>query len=104
MFFVYILGTTIITLFIANRILTARSIKFPPTIVLVYVLGNVLSAVFSKYLYTAVWGYYTRFNGGLVSTAVFFGLFVVAINEFTKKDFETNPRWKKLAIVIKQLK
>lgn len=88
MFFVYILGFTIITLFVVNRVLNAKPIKFPPMLVLFYVLGNILSAIFSKYLYTAVWGYYTRFNGGLISAFIFFGLFIVAINEFKKEDLE----------------
>jgi len=40
-----------------------------------FVFSFILSTVFSSHLYTSLWGYFSRFNGGLVSVLIFFGLY-----------------------------
>ncbi len=40
-----------------------------------FVLSFILSTIFSNHLYTSLWGYFSRFNGGLVSVLIFFGLY-----------------------------
>lgn len=46
----------------------------------------ILSTIFSSHLYTSLWGYFSRFNGGLVSVLIFFGLYwtVLQIKPKTK--------------------
>jgi len=41
-----------------------------------FVTSNVVSTILSRYPNTALWGYYSRFNGGLIATIVFFGIFL----------------------------
>jgi putative inorganic carbon (HCO3(-)) transporter len=90
MFFVYFMGTLIISIFVLFRIWrsTQKSFVWPGVPILCFVAAYVLSTIFSSHPYTSVWGYYTRFNGGLVSVLVFFGIYIVAINELSLKDFE----------------
>lgn len=40
-----------------------------------FIFSFILSTMFSSHLYTSLWGYFSRFNGGLVSVLVFFGLY-----------------------------
>ncbi len=40
-----------------------------------FVFSFILSIIFSNHLYTSLWGYFSRFNGGLVSILIFFGLY-----------------------------
>lgn len=84
MFFIYLIGSTTIFAFILRRVLgeTKNPIVWPNVLVLLFVLANVISTVFSSHLYTSIWGYYSRFNGGLVSILIFFGIYVVGINTF----------------------
>lgn len=94
MFFIYILGSTIIFLFLLRKIFQPQKFILPDIFVLIFLTANVLSTVFSSHLYTSVWGYYTRFNGGLISTLIYFGIYFVAINTLKVEDF------KKLIILI----
>lgn len=86
MFFVYILGTTIIYLFLLNRILSPRKLRYPNKLITLFVVSNLISTVLSSHLYTSLWGYYSRFNGGLISVLVFFGLYFVAINTLKREQ------------------
>ncbi|MDO8260534.1 MAG: hypothetical protein Q7T50_03510, partial [Candidatus Magasanikbacteria bacterium] len=88
MFFVYILGSTIILLFALSKIRAPSSINMGNPLALLLMLSFAVSTVFSTHVYTSVWGYYSRFNGGLVSVLVFFGLYIVAINTFSKEQKE----------------
>ncbi len=40
-----------------------------------FVFSFILSTIFSSHLHTSTWGYFSRFNGGLVSVLIFFGLY-----------------------------
>jgi len=57
-------------------------------LVLIFLLINIISTLLSSHPYTSVWGYYTRFNGGLVSTIIYVFLYFVSIEVLAKKDFE----------------
>jgi len=94
MYFVYIFGFFIICFFISDLILdTSNEDKLinnfikPSPIVLAFFLITLLSTLFSSHIYTSFFGYYTRFDDGLLSYIVFFGLYIVAINKLTKEDF-----------------
>ena len=88
MFFVYILGATVIFLFIVGKIIGAKSLKTPPTYVTAFIISYIISTIFSSHIYTSVWGYYTRFNGGLISILILFGLYIVMLSSFNRIDFE----------------
>jgi O-antigen ligase len=83
MFFVYALGSTIILLF---TLFNKQKVKWPNYFILGFLLANIVASIFSVNLYTSLWGYYGRFNDGLVSILIFFGLFFVAKNVFGKDD------------------
>jgi len=88
MLFIYFLGSIIIFLFALKTVFTWSKVILPNSIILAFIAGNVVSTVFSSNLYTSIWGYYTRFNGGLISTLIFAGLYTVAINELKKNDIK----------------
>lgn len=88
MFFVYIFGTIFISMSLMKFIINDIKFKKVPLYLLIYLSFFILSVIFSSHLYTSVWGYYTRFNGGLVSVLVFFGIYYVSKNMFSKLHFE----------------
>lgn len=83
MFFVYIVGSTVIFLFFLKLILNPRKLSWPNKWVLMLLGSYIVSTVLSMNIYTSLFGYYSRFNGGLVSVLIFSGLYFVLINEFT---------------------
>ncbi len=89
MFFIYIFGLFIICFFISDLILNNKFAKFrkPSLVVSIFFLITLISTIFSSHIYTSFFGYYTRFNDGLLSYIVFFGLYLVAINKLNKEDF-----------------
>ncbi len=89
MFLVYLAGTLLVGLFFSGWVLKPFKIKKPAWPVLVFVLMNVISTIFSVHFYTSVWGYYTRFNGGLLSTLLYLGIYLVAINKLSKSEILT---------------
>jgi O-antigen ligase len=88
MFFVYLLGSTTICLFVANCIISNTKPKLPNLYITTFLAANIISTVASSHKYTSLWGYYSRFNGGLMSILIFWGLHIVALNnkEFLKKS------------------
>ncbi|MBN1162870.1 O-antigen ligase family protein [Patescibacteria group bacterium] len=87
MFFVYVLGAIVAAIFVIERLFSGREIKRPNYIVLLILLTAGISTLFSSHSYTSLWGYYTRFNSGLVSLITYVGLYFVAINVFEPKDY-----------------
>ncbi len=89
MVFVYVMGTTLVFSFLLGRIwqpaATKRKFVWPNMWALGLLFVMTLATFLSTHPYTSVWGYYSRFNDGLVSTVVFFGVYVVVINTFTKE-------------------
>ncbi len=92
MTFVYLVGGLIIFLFFLKRILLS-DFKFDKSsatkLVLLFFATNAVSTLFSMTPYTSTWGYYTRFNGGLASIAIFSLLFLVIVNEFSSAEKES---------------
>jgi putative inorganic carbon (hco3(-)) transporter len=99
MFFIYVFGATVIFLFTVNRVLTGRIPAFPNKLVLLFLVGFFVSTAFSGHLYTSLWGYYTRFNGGLISVLIFLGIYLVATNTFKKPEFDRLLKLGALAVV-----
>lgn len=82
MYFVYFLGATLVTYWVITNLLKqplsniVKKLRIN-TILKLYLASFVVSVVFSSHIYTSFWGYYSRFNGGLVSLLVFLGIFLV---------------------------
>lgn len=87
MFFVYFFGSFIMAFFFTDIVLHPVKLKKPSLLVVLFISVTAISTVVSSNLYTSFFGYYSRFNDGLLSYLVFFGLCFVAINKLKKGDF-----------------
>ena len=87
-FFIYIFGSTLIFVFLLTHILNPKPLTMPSPLIVVWLIVNVVSTLFSSHFYTSIWGYYTRFNGGLVSVLILFGVYFVAVNVLTRENIE----------------
>ncbi len=86
MFLVYAVGITCTFVFMAGLLFYPQKLVRPPFVITLFVVSFVVSTALSSHFYTSVWGYYSRFNGGLISVLVFFGLYLVIINSFSRDD------------------
>jgi len=50
-----------------------------------FLLSQIISTLFSIHPYTSIWGYYSRFNGGLLSLFAYSALYYVTSHVITKK-------------------
>lgn len=50
-----------------------------------FLISQIISTVFSIDFYTSIFGYYTRFNGGLLSTICYLILYWAFVSNFTKE-------------------
>jgi O-antigen ligase len=98
-YFLYVVGSAIILLFLVKKILKGEKIKMPNVFVTWFAVAYIISTVFSTHLYTSIWGYYTRFNGGLISVLILYGIFVVLINEITNYDIRKLVEIAAIAVV-----
>jgi len=87
-FFLYYFGIFIIFFFVSDVILNPVKIKRPHPLIVSFLLLEIISTLLSSNFYTSFFGYYSRFNGGLLSHIVLFGLYFVGINKLEKEDFE----------------
>ncbi len=54
--------------------------------ILLFLLSQILATIFSIQPHTSLFGYYTRFNGGLLSTVSYVILYYGFVSNFRKKD------------------
>lgn len=88
MIFVYLLVATLAFIFLLKNINNEFDTKMSNKMTFVlflYVFANIVSAIGSKYTYTTIWGYYTRFNGGILSLLSYFTLYLILVSVFDKK-------------------
>ena len=80
MFFIYIIGVSIFALFLLDFFKNSRSIKLSRVhiLVLVFLTSQIASYFFSIDKNTSFFGYYGRFNGGVLSSFIFAIYFFVA--------------------------
>ena len=83
-------GTVVIAFLWLARMITAKKIivtktplDFP---IAVFVFSQFVSTIFSIHPYTSLLGYYSRFNGGLLSTICYVILFYAFVSNIRKKD------------------
>lgn len=53
---------------------------------LLFLVANILSTIFSIDPHTSIWGYYSRSNGGLLSLISYLLLYYAFVSNFTKED------------------
>src|SRR3989344_7002249 len=86
MYFVYFMGITIFFIFCVLLLFSKIKFKSPSIPILFYLSTTIISTIFSSHLYTSVWGYYTRFNGGLISIMVFVSIYLGVFSVLDKDD------------------
>jgi putative inorganic carbon (hco3(-)) transporter len=89
MILVYILTsviafTWIIKMFQSREILIRRTPLDIP--LMLFLLSQILSTIFSIDVHTSIWGYYSRSNGGLLSIFSYILLFYAFASNFRKED------------------
>ena len=72
-----------------NKQLTLRK-TFLNFAILFFLLGQTITTFFSIDPHTSIWGYYSRFHGGLASTICYSLLFYIALNHFSQKSQRPN--------------
>lgn len=88
MTFVYLMTVIITGSWIAKMIITGKiKIKRTPLDIpiILYLLSSILSTIFSIHPYTSLWGYYSRFHGGLMSTTSYILLYYAFTSNFNLK-------------------
>lgn len=89
MMFVYFM-TIIITTAWVHKMIQTRSLIFKRTILdlplFIFLISQVLSTIFSIDPHTSIWGYYSRSNGGLLSTASYLLLYFAFVSNIESKQ------------------
>ena len=80
MFFVYGMALTLGFLLLLQHIWYKKSTEKLDFLLLALLLTQLISAIFSSHLHTSIWGYYSRFNGGLLSTLAFVTIYYTLVS------------------------
>jgi hypothetical protein len=88
---IYIISATVFALWIIDFIVYRRTVHVPPLVIAVgvFLASQMLSTVTSIDIHTSLFGYYGRFNGGLLSILAYSALFFVAYQTFDTRTFRT---------------
>lgn len=82
--------TSLIVATWAGRIINQKRLSFKKSPLdlplLIFLLSQIASSLFSIDPHTSFWGYYSRFNGGLASTFCYLLLYWAATNNLSRKD------------------
>lgn len=87
MMLVYLLATIITTTWLTKMVTTQTLIlkRTPLDIpILLFLLSQIISTIFSIDPHTSLWGYYSRSNGGLFSIASYILLYYALVSNFSK--------------------
>lgn len=71
-------------MFLTGRVKIKRTILDIP--ILLFLLSQLVATIFSMDIHTSLWGYYSRFNGGLYSLLSYAFLYFAFVNNVEKKD------------------
>lgn len=81
-------GAALILTFWASKILLSGKINFSTTPlfwpIVAFLTSQIISTIFSIDIITSIFGYYSRFNGGLLSTTAFVALYFAAVSNLQK--------------------
>lgn len=92
MIFVYAMTTIITTGWIFNSFKTGKFtlVRTPLDLpILLFFISQLASTIFSIDPHTSLWGYYSRFHGGLMSTICYITLFYAFVTHFQKDSKAT---------------
>lgn len=101
--FLYLTTGLITASFLLKSLLQSRlKIKKTPLNLplFLFFLGQLIATIFSLDTHTSLWGYYSRFHGGLVSTINYSLLFIIFTSHFSQKQ---NKRHLKTTILYSLL-
>lgn len=74
----------------ATKVVSKKQLAWQPTFfdlpIALFVASQILSTVFSIHPHTSIFGYYTRFHGGLLSTLAYATLYWVAVQNIKPTD------------------
>lgn len=79
-----ITGTWVFQMVSQKRVIFRRTLLDLP--LLLFLLSQVLSTIFSIDPHTSVWGYYSRLNGGLISIVSYLLLYWAFVSNITKSE------------------
>lgn len=89
MMLVYILAITISATWI-TKMVVSRTVIFRKTLldipILLFCISQIISTIISIHPRTSVFGYYSRFNGGLLSVFAYISLFYAFVSNVTKQQ------------------
>ncbi|OGK13008.1 hypothetical protein A3A93_04035 [Candidatus Roizmanbacteria bacterium RIFCSPLOWO2_01_FULL_38_12] len=91
MMLIYFVTSIIITLYGLHRIISSsKKITFSWFYILlvVFLISQIFSTIFSIDVHTSIFGYYSRWNGGLISIIAYILLFFVFVQTMSRKHIE----------------
>lgn len=108
LWFVFAISVVILFLWISKMIITRRVVfkRTPFDIpIALFLLSQILSTIFSMDPHVSLWGYYSRFNGGLLSLTTYIFLYFAFTSNFLSNQIENrveteNPSYKILLISL----
>jgi hypothetical protein len=88
---IYVIAFTVFALWLIDFIIHRRFVRIPSLVVVVgvFLASQMLATATSIDIHTSIFGYYGRFNGGLLSIIAYCILFFVALQTFDRKTFYT---------------
>lgn len=92
MIFIYLIAILVLFIWGLKMILNKKIIlnKTPFFwVIILFILSQVVSTIFSIDFHTSLFGYYGRFNGGLISIITYLFLFAAFVSNFDKKFLYT---------------
>jgi len=88
---VVIVGAWFSKMIVSKKILLCRTPFDIPLIL--FLISQILSTIFSIDIHTSIWGYYSRFHGGLLSIISYLLLYYAFVSNFEKKNLNTLLKW-----------
>ncbi len=82
-----IVGSWLVKMILNRQIKIARTPADIP--LLLFLISQIISTVFSIDRHVSIWGYYSRFNGGLLSTISYILLYYAFVTNFPKEKIKT---------------
>ncbi|MCD8484848.1 O-antigen ligase family protein [Candidatus Woesebacteria bacterium] len=102
MIFTYAIAVIVTTLWIA-RMIWKKEIIWQSTIlfwpIMAYAASHLLATAFSVHPHTSIFGYYSRFHGGLLSTLTYISLFFAFINTVRHEELRALIRTSLVATI-----
>ncbi len=98
---IIITSTWVVKMIIEKRIIFRRTILDLPLIL--FLISQIISTIYSLDRHTSLWGYYSRFNGGLFSTISYLLLYWVYVSNFNKEKTLTALRFTLTSAILVSL-